>query len=251
MRRIAFVLSLGLCLISAPAAAFFQGPWNVNAQRGTIGGYAKASTSRSCLTPQTRAVLAGLERAVGPVRIVSTCRPGAVIRGTGRPSQHRYGRAVDFNTRNKAAAIAWLRSRAFVMTYCGMSHLHFDTGTRRGYVGCGKRSRTAAGAGYEFSAVARSTMVASFYSCSRPGECSRSKRTANGERFQPGGMTAAHRTLPMGTRLRVCYRGCVVVRINDRGPAVRTGRSLDLSAGAARAIGMTAVGVARVQVSRL
>jgi rare lipoprotein A len=55
-------------------------------------------------------------------------------------------------------------------------------------------------------------------------------------------MTAAHRTLPFGTRLTVCHRGdCVVVRINDRGPFVR-GRHIDLSPAAARAIGLEDVG---------
>lgn len=88
------------------------------------------------------------------------------------------------------------------------------------------------------------TMLASYYG-SESGN-----RTANGERFRPNGLTAAHRTLPFGTRLRVCYRGCVVVRVNDRGPFVR-GRSLDLSKGAARAIGMLGVGVARVSVERV
>lgn len=85
------------------------------------------------------------------------------------------------------------------------------------------------------------SMLASFY---WHGE-----RTANGERFNPDGLTAAHRTLPFGTRLKVCYRGCVTVRVNDRGPFVG-GRELDLSRGAARAIGMTGAGVARVQVTR-
>ncbi len=88
------------------------------------------------------------------------------------------------------------------------------------------------------------TMVASYYG-SESGN-----RTANGERFNPHGLTAAHRTLPFGTRLRVCYRGCVVVRVNDRGPFIR-GRSLDLSAGAAARIGMLGVGVARVTVERV
>jgi rare lipoprotein A len=88
-------------------------------------------------------------------------------------------------------------------------------------------------------------MVASYYG-SESGN-----RTANGERFHPNGLTAAHRTLPFGTRLRVCYRGCVVVRVNDRGPAKWTKRSLDLSHGAARAIGMLGVGVARVEVERI
>lgn len=91
---------------------------------------------------------------------------------------------------------------------------------------------------------AAETMVASYYG-SESGN-----RTASGERFNPNGLTAAHRTLPFGTRLRVCYRGCVVVRVNDRGPFIR-GRSLDLSAGAARRIGLTAVGVANVNVERV
>ena len=93
-------------------------------------------------------------------------------------------------------------------------------------------------------AFATTTMVASYYG-SESGN-----RTASGERFNPNGMTAAHRTLPFGTRLRVCYRGCVVVRVNDRGPFVR-GRQLDLSKGAARAIGMLGRGVARVTVERI
>lgn len=75
------------------------------------------------------------------------------------------------------------------------------------------------------------------------------QRTANGERFNPNGLTAAHRTLPFGTRLKVCRNGCVVVRVNDRGPFIK-GRDIDLSLGAARAIGLTGVGVGRVTISR-
>lgn len=76
--------------------------------------------------------------------------------------------------------------------------------------------------------------------------------TANGERFNPGAMTAAHRTLPMGARLLVAYAGrSVVVRINDRGPARWTGRALDLSRAAARALGITGAGVARVAIRRV
>jgi len=77
------------------------------------------------------------------------------------------------------------------------------------------------------------------------------KKTANGERFNPLGMTAAHRTLPFGTMLRVTYQGrSVVVRITDRGPFIK-GRTIDLSLGAARAIGLTARGVAPVTIERL
>jgi len=67
-------------------------------------------------------------------------------------------------------------------------------------------------------------------------------RTANGERFAPDGLTAAHRSLPFGTRVRVTYGSrSVVVRINDRGPFI-AGRAIDLSRGAARAIGLSGVG---------
>lgn len=66
-------------------------------------------------------------------------------------------------------------------------------------------------------------------------------RTANGERFNKHGLTAAHRTLPFGTRVLVQSAKTgrsIVVRINDRGPARWTGKDIDLSEGAARAIGM-------------
>ena len=73
------------------------------------------------------------------------------------------------------------------------------------------------------------------------------RRTASGEVFRPNGLTAAHRSLPLGTRLIVSANGrSVTVRVNDRGPAAWTGRSLDLSRGAARALGMIGAGTARV-----
>jgi rare lipoprotein A len=82
--------------------------------------------------------------------------------------------------------------------------------------------------------------VASFY-----GNEAGSK-TASGQRFNQNAMTAAHRTLPFGTRLKVTHGDrSVIVTINDRGPFIR-GRVLDLSTGAARAIGLTGAGVGRV-----
>ena len=82
--------------------------------------------------------------------------------------------------------------------------------------------------------------MASFY-----GNESGSK-TASGQRFNQNGMTCAHRSLPFGTRLRVSLGGrSVVVTVNDRGPFIR-GRVLDLSTGAARAIGLTGRGVGHV-----
>lgn len=75
------------------------------------------------------------------------------------------------------------------------------------------------------------------------------RHTAAGERFNPHGLTAAHRSMPFGTRVRVTYRGrSVVVRINDRGPAKWTGRCIDLSRGAAARIGMIGAGVGRVRI---
>jgi rare lipoprotein A len=71
-------------------------------------------------------------------------------------------------------------------------------------------------------------------------------RTASGQHFNQNAMTCAHRSLPFGTRLRVTHGGAsVIVTVNDRGPFVR-GRVLDLSTGAARAIGLTGAGVGRV-----
>ena len=73
-------------------------------------------------------------------------------------------------------------------------------------------------------------------------------RTASGQRMNPSAMTAAHRTLPFGTKLRVTHGDrSVVVTINDRGPFIR-GRVLDLSTGAARAIGLPGVGRVTAEV---
>jgi rare lipoprotein A len=79
------------------------------------------------------------------------------------------------------------------------------------------------------------------------------KRTASGERFDQHALTAAHRTLPFGTRVKVTNLNndrTVVVRINDRGPHVR-GRIIDLSREAAERLGMLRAGVAPVRVESL
>ncbi|MFT4098153.1 MAG: septal ring lytic transglycosylase RlpA family protein [Rhodoblastus sp.] len=91
-------------------------------------------------------------------------------------------------------------------------------------------------------------MRASWYGGGEP----LSRYTASGAPFRPWALTAAHRTLPFGTRLRVSHGGrSAIVVVNDRGPAAWTGRSLDLSRGAARAIGIERAGAAPVRVSRL
>ena len=79
------------------------------------------------------------------------------------------------------------------------------------------------------------------------------RKTANGERYNMHALTAAHKTLPLGSYVRVTNPATsrsVVVRINDRGPFVR-GRMLDLSRGAASRIGMIGAGHAAVCVAQL
>lgn len=90
--------------------------------------------------------------------------------------------------------------------------------------------------------------IASWYG---PGFAGR--KTACGERYKPMGLTAAHRTLPFGTHVKVTNLEndkSVVVRINDRGPYVR-GRIIDLSKGAAKKIGLIATGTAKVKIAAL
>jgi rare lipoprotein A len=87
------------------------------------------------------------------------------------------------------------------------------------------------------------TGVASYYKSGR--------LTANGERFNPNGYTAAHRSLKFGTKVRVTNLRngrSVIVRINDRGPFV-SGRIIDLTYGAAIAVGLPDCGIAQVQVA--
>jgi rare lipoprotein A len=90
--------------------------------------------------------------------------------------------------------------------------------------------------------------LASYYAREHDGQ-----RTASGERFDMRAMTAAHRTLPFGTRVRVTNLENgrqAVVRVNDRGP-FRKGRIIDVSYAAARALGLVQQGVARVRVDVL
>jgi len=74
--------------------------------------------------------------------------------------------------------------------------------------------------------------------------------TASGQTFRPDGLTAAHKKLPFGTRVKLTNPrtgASTVVTINDRGPFTR-GRDIDLSPGAARAIGLTSVGTVCAEI---
>jgi rare lipoprotein A len=77
--------------------------------------------------------------------------------------------------------------------------------------------------------------------------------TANGEAFDPNGLSAAHKYLPLPAHVRVTNlenRRSIVVRVNDRGPFVE-GRIIDLSAGAAKKLGFHKKGTARVLVKTI
>jgi rare lipoprotein A len=90
--------------------------------------------------------------------------------------------------------------------------------------------------------------VASYYGNELAGH-----RTASGERFNPSDLTAAHRSLPLGSKIRVTNNSngrSVVVRVNDRGPWTG-GRVLDISYAAAQQIGMIRSGKAVVSIERL
>ncbi|HYI30836.1 MAG TPA: septal ring lytic transglycosylase RlpA family protein [Bradyrhizobium sp.] len=114
-------------------------------------------------------------------------------------------------------------------------HSHHAAKSKASLLDANASITPSSGSGRSFSGMA------SFY-----GNESGSK-TASGQRFNQHAMTAAHRSLPFGTKLKVTHGGrSVVVTVNDRGPFIK-GRVLDLSTGAASAVGLTrAKGVGRV-----
>jgi rare lipoprotein A len=114
-------------------------------------------------------------------------------------------------------------------------HSHHAAKSKASLLNANASVEPSSGSGRSFSGMA------SFY-----GNESGSK-TASGQRFNQSAMTAAHRSLPFGTKLKVTHGGrSVVVTVNDRGPFIK-GRVLDLSTGAASAVGLTrAKGVGRV-----
>ncbi len=99
---------------------------------------------------------------------------------------------------------------------------------------------------YGGAAQARQVGLASWYGAHHQG-----RKTASGERFSRGQLTAAHRSLPLGTKVKVTNlrtKEHVVVKINDRGPYGGKRRIIDLSEAAAKRIGLVERGTERVQV---
>jgi hypothetical protein len=126
----AVISSLALLVAFAPAA-------EAKRYKGDLSGRSMTSSgsSRSCLTSQARALLGRIESRFGSVQIISTCRPGARIARTGRPSRHASGNAIDFNAPRgkKGEVLRWLianHKSGGTMTYARMNHIHVDIGSR-------------------------------------------------------------------------------------------------------------------------
>jgi hypothetical protein len=135
---------------------------------------------RKCLTEAVRAVLNKIEERFGPVRVISTCRPGARIAGSGRISRHASGNAVDFEAGSrKGAIINWLvanHKTGGTMTYANMSHIHVDVGQH--FVSLAGGRKYASRSGSSSSSSGKRYADSSGYSRSyeEPRSYSRSRR---------------------------------------------------------------------------
>ncbi len=109
--------------------------------RQTAGG----GGARGCLSAPARALLERIEGQFGAMQVISTCRPGARIAGTGRISRHASGNAIDFNAGGrKGEVVRWLianHKAGGIMTYAGMSHIHVDIGYHFVALNAGGRRR--------------------------------------------------------------------------------------------------------------
>jgi hypothetical protein len=134
-------LLTALCAVALGALTSPVHAWPHHQSGAKYSG--SSGTSRSCLTSSTRALLGRIEANFGPMQIISTCRPGARIAGTGRISKHASGQAVDFNAGSrKGAVVKWLianHKSGGTMTYSGMSHIHVDVGQHFVSLGSGGR----------------------------------------------------------------------------------------------------------------
>jgi uncharacterized protein YcbK (DUF882 family) len=119
-----FVLAASMAAVLACSAA---------EAKPSYSGSGGATSARTCLKPAVRSLLSRIEQQFGHVQIVSACRRGARIRGTGKISKHASGEALDFNAPGgkKAAVVRWLianHKSGGTMTYRNFSHIHVDVG---------------------------------------------------------------------------------------------------------------------------
>lgn len=187
-RLLTAICALVLGVFATPALAW---PHHKSGARYEGG----AGTSRSCLKASAHALLNRIESQFGRMQIISTCRRGARIAGTGRISKHATGEAIDFNAGSrKAAVVKWLianHKSGGTMTYSGMSHVHVDvgyhfvslnSGGRGGYRS--SRRRTYASASGRRAYAAASSRRA-YHAESRSGLGMGSRRVAGGTHHVP------------------------------------------------------------------
>lgn len=120
MRKSMFAALLGALALLAPVTAEAK-------------SYSNSSGSGSCLTSEARSLLGRIQARFGKVEIISTCRKGARIATTGRPSKHASGQAIDFRIPGrKREVVKWLianHGSGGTMTYSDMDHIHVDVGS--------------------------------------------------------------------------------------------------------------------------
>jgi len=127
LKPLAAAVALASCGLAAdPAAA---------ASHHTLGGDVAAAhftASLDCLTPAARALFGRIEAHFGALQVLSTCRPGARVAGTGEISRHSSGNAIDFLAGGrKAEVVNWLianHTSGGTMTYTDADHIHVDIG---------------------------------------------------------------------------------------------------------------------------
>ena len=157
---------LAVALLAAGASISTDADARANGRRShDESEHAGAGTSRSCLTSAARGILQQIEARFGAMKIISTCRAGATIAGSGRPSRHASGNAIDFEAGSKkSAVIDWLSSNHHAggtMTYPDMNHIHVDIGSHFVSLSGGRRQASRS----------QSTRVASYQQ--RPGRVAR------------------------------------------------------------------------------
>ena len=220
------------------------------------GGLMAAPTQAAVRLPQTASLVvdgASLTTATPQSAPASADRVLVKVAAPAIPRQTRveWSRSLYVGQRKLAAKGAdgvrlekWLvhtRQDATVYTELVSSQVAKPAKPRVWLVGTKKKPTPAKAPGAGLSPATQNTCRASFYH--------EPQMTASGERFNPNAMTAAHKTLPLGTRIKVTNPSThrtVVVRINDRGPYVG-GRCLDLSRAAMQAVGGINAGVVTVK----
>ena len=155
---------------------------------------------RKCLTPAVRAVLDQIEARFGPVQVISTCRPGARIAGSGRISRHASGNAVDFEVgKRKGAIIDWLvanHKMGGTMTYPSMSHIHVDIGQHFVSLAGGRKYASRSGSSSRRYAQGSSRYDGGYSRASYEGSRSsgRSRRYAREASYERGYSSGDSRT---------------------------------------------------------